>query len=95
MRFIIQFRRPMQPIEKSRGALFHRIIGWKPVADGISYKVKTHYWDSKNKWWTSAEAAAYRYRTRERAERAAFKLVATDSSLVGELEVVEVDSAHD
>lgn len=90
-RWHIRMRRPMTPANKKDIRAFGRcVIGWVPVNYNIAYKVNFRYWDSKYKMWSSGEGSAYPYRTYKGAEKTAFKLVANDPSLIGEVEVVEV-----
>ena len=90
-RWHIRMRRPMRPANKKDDRAFGRcVIGWVPIEDSLAYRVKHRYWDSKYKMWSSGIGTAYEYTSRERAERTAFRLVANDPSLIGEVEVVEV-----
>ena len=94
-RWLIRMRRPMRPKHKKDDRAFGRcVIGWVPISDNIVYRVKHRYWDSKYKMWSSGDGTAYQYTSRERAEKTAFKLVANDPSLIGEVEIEEIGVAE-
>lgn len=85
-KWIVKFRRPLTSISMVRGSLQ---VGWRPVKPEFEKYQKLRYWDSKDRWWMLGIEMAYRYKTREAAERAAFNVIAKDSTLFGEVEVVE------
>lgn len=90
-RWIIKFRRSMRTANPRDERVFGRlVIGWVPLGEKLAHVVRLRYWDARYKMWASSRHSAYEYKTLERAERMAFKLVSKDPSLIGEVEVVEI-----
>lgn len=72
-------------------SLTSETVGWTADPDGPDGRRGKciRYWNALDHMWYPGSNLASRYRTRQSAESAAFNVIAKDSTLFREVEVVE------